>query len=109
MVPPEQIKVRCPGCGVRMGEAHNRACMIPICSVCGEPLNQCGHFPEGNTVWNGIQHREEVLVAELLGLFVKWTGSEWVTCPPEDPGARYDLVRASMIIKKALRKIRGKM
>ena len=107
MVPPQKISVRCPGCGVGLGQLHNKGCTVPTCAMCGGQLIDCGHHPEGNIAWNGIQHLEEVLLASILDLYVKWGGAGWESCPADDPEAQYDLTSASELRQEALRRVRG--
>lgn len=113
---------RCHDCHVKPGQMHKEGCDSPKCTICGTQLLQCGHWKTGNSVHNGIENQELMIICESLGLFTKWVvdgfteyegtklpQGHWEKVDRNDPKATYDLNKAVVIYHKSLRAVRERV
>lgn len=110
-------KKKCPGCRVLPGQAHDRAvretgldeevmCDVEICALCGFQRLTCkcakndAYFEEeqlagGPILWTGLWPCWKEAIE--LGFWTRWvitqSSHEWISCGPDDHGAKPDLAR----------------
>jgi hypothetical protein len=82
----------CPDCGAAPGEFHEAGCDIEQCPYCGGQLISCdcARVPplDDRLAWPGAAECRD------FGWFARLVpGTGWVSCGPEEPGAREDLNR----------------
>ena len=88
---------RCPGCGVGVGEQHDRVCDVARCRATGLQYQSCERrspysVPHEPDLWTGRWPGEEA--CERLGWFARpEPGRGWVRCEPNVPGAQPDVGR----------------
>jgi len=109
----------CHDCGAKQGELHKAGCDAVICTICGEQLMCCGHFPKGNSINTGSMYFELAVVCEINGLFTKAVVDgeiqpglprmHWEKCARDDPEATYDYNAASSLYARAVKVVRERM
>ena len=88
--------MKCPDCGVGVGEYHGPGCDWEDCPYCGLQFLGCDHsgaVPRDDRIpWSGSREVEKAAVA--LGWYaVLVPGQGWTPCDKETPGSIPDLNR----------------